>query len=122
MDDKSRVRAWNPVAVLFSCLVLGTVHGAARSENFGLALPAGTIPVAAGGTASATLQITAASGYSQPVYLIPGPLPDGVSVHLSSPIIGSQRIAVDVRVAATVKVQRAIPSLSTRQVAVRIIR
>ena len=59
----------------------------------------------AGATAPATAHLTVASRFSQPIYLIPGPLPDGLSIALPSPIVGSQSITMSIRARARANAQ-----------------
>ena len=51
------------------------------------------------------MRVAVAAGFNQPVYLIPGAMPEGVSLVIPSPVVGSQAVKVEIRAAATAKVQ-----------------
>jgi lysophospholipase L1-like esterase len=90
-------------ALLFSLLAL-TVFGQ-NNGNFSLSTKENQFSIAAGTSAASALQMKAIAGYSQPVYLIPGALPEGISVTIPSPVVGSQEVKLQVRAAVHVKPQ-----------------
>ena len=85
---------------IFVCTVFGQ-----NSGNFSLTTMHDEFSVAAGTNATETMQLKASSGYSQPVYLIPGALPQGITVAIPSPVVGNQAVKLEVHVAADVKPQ-----------------
>jgi lysophospholipase L1-like esterase len=85
---------------LLASVVFGQTKG-----NFTLSMENPSVSVAAGTGAKTTVQVNVMAGFSQPVYLMPGALPEGVSLILSSPVVGSQSVPMEVRVSPTTKVQ-----------------
>jgi lysophospholipase L1-like esterase len=90
-------------ALLLSLLAL-TVFGQ-NNGNFSLSMKENVFSIAAGTSAASTLQLKVIGAYSQPVYLIPGALPDGISVTIPSPVVGSQEVKLQLRAAVDVKPQ-----------------
>jgi lysophospholipase L1-like esterase len=90
-------------SALFCLLVLKAV--AQTTQNFTLAMESASISVAAGAEAALKMQVAAVAGNSQPIYLMPGGLPAGVSVVVPSPVVGGQTVKIQVRVATGTKEQ-----------------
>ena len=87
-------------------LIVFVVEAFAQTNgSFSLTMEPASVSVAAGTSAKATMRVGVAAGFNQPVYLIPGAMPEGVSVMIPSPVVGSQAVTVEIRVAATAKVQ-----------------
>ncbi len=90
-------------AVFFASLAMGV--NAQTAGNFSLSLDNAAISVPAGASATLTLNVNAASGYTQPIYLMPGGLPEGISLLIPSPVVGSQAVRAEIRAAAGVRQQ-----------------
>jgi hypothetical protein len=65
-------------AVLFSLLAIPAFTQS--NTNYSLEIEPRSVTVAAGGNASLKIQLNAAAGYSQPIYLMPGATPYVLSV------------------------------------------
>jgi len=74
-------------AFLLSVLVVD-VFGQTNG-NFSLTMEPAAVSVTAATSAMATMRVAVAAGFNQPVYLIPGAMPEGVSVLIPSPVVGS---------------------------------
>jgi len=88
-----------------SLLFLGLNVFAQTNGNFSLAIDPPTVSVAAGASAILPIQVSAASGYSQPIYLMPGGLPEGITLSIPSPVVGNQAAKIEIKVAVTAKPQ-----------------
>lgn len=69
--------------------------------SFSLTLKTDAVLVAAGGKASVPLQVV--GGFSQPIYLIAGPMPEGLSLAVPSLVMAGEAAKIQVSAAATVK-------------------
>ena len=85
---------------LFALRLFGQTSG-----NFELSMEPATLAVAADTNAKAEIKVLTSTHYSQPVYLIAGPMPQGISVAMPSPVVGGQAVKIEVRVGPSVKPQ-----------------
>ena len=91
------------LAVLLSVLAF-EVSGQ-TSGNFSLSMEPTSLKVTAGTNATMMMQVSVVGGYSQPIYLMTGALPEGVGVVIPSPVVGNQAVKIEIRAAATAKPQ-----------------
>jgi len=73
------------------------------SPNFSLSMSSPSVFVAAGGNATVKSVVSVASGYGQPIYLMPSALPAGVSVIIPSPVAGGQTVTMKLNASTAVK-------------------
>jgi lysophospholipase L1-like esterase len=92
------------IRTLFFGFFVWSAFGQANG-TFSISMEPAAVSVPAGASVTAVLRVTASNGYSQPIYLIPGALPAGISLVLPSPVIGNQEVKLQVRAAANVKQQ-----------------
>jgi len=90
--------------ILTLTIFLTSAFGQSNS-NFTLSFETPAFSVVAGETATTTLKILTAPGFTQPIYLIPSSLPDGVTIAIPSPLVGSQAAELKVSAALSVKSQ-----------------
>ena len=90
-------------AVFFAVLALSM--NAQTAGKFSLSLDNAAVSVPAGASETFTVKVNAAAGYTQPIYLMPGGLPEGISLFIPSPVVGSQAVKVQVHAAAGVRQQ-----------------
>jgi hypothetical protein len=78
---------------------------AQTNANFALTTDPASVSVPAGTSKKLSMQVTTAAGYSQPIYLMPGALPEGITLLIPSPVVGSQAVKVEVQAAVGIKLQ-----------------
>jgi len=93
---------WSAAILLSLFVIEGFAH---TNRNFSVVVEPATVSVAAGTSAKVTMKVSATAGYSQPIYLMAGSLPEGVSLAIPSPVVGGQTVTMEVRVTASAKVQ-----------------
>ncbi len=92
------------IRILFFSIWVASAFGQANG-TFSLSMEPASVSVPAGSGISAVLKVTASNGYSQPIYLMPGAMPEGISLVLPSPVLGNQEVKIEVRAAANIKQQ-----------------
>ena len=88
-----------------SLLLFGVSAWAQTNGNFNLSVDPASVSVAAGTSATLPIQVSAKPGYGQPIYLMPGGLPEGITLSIPSPVVGGQTVKIEVKASVGVKLQ-----------------
>lgn len=93
-----------PRFILFCLLSLAPALAESNS-SFTLSFETPAVSLRAGGSANAVLNLAVVSGFTQPIYLIASSLPNGVTVAIPSPLVGTQTARLKISAAASVNPQ-----------------